>query len=244
MKRSIVKMGTFVQVEIADSKAKKKDINQVFSYLDVIDERFSTYKSYSEIQKINRGELALEHASEEVRYMLDLAQKTKKETHGYFDIYSNGLLDPSGIVKGYAIYKASQILLNKGYKNFYVDIGGDIQLYGKNKHKKPWKVGVRNPFNTKEIVKILHLSNKGVATSGTYERGNHIYNPIEKSSASEIASITVVGPNVYEADRFATASFAMGYKALDFVEKLEGCEAYLITHHKKAYWTSGFLKYA
>ena len=99
---------------------------------------------------------------------------------------------------------------NEGIKNFYVNAGGDIQTLGKNSEGKCWSVGIRNPFNPEnEIVKVIYPRGKGVATSGSYLRGNHIYNPLNLSDElKDIVSITVIGPNVLEADRFATAAFA------------------------------------
>ena len=83
-------------------------------------------------------------------------------------------------------------------------------------------------IKTNEIVKKLSIENKGIATSGTYARGEHIYNPKNPSEAIEsIVSLTVIGPNIYEADRFATACFAMGKDGIYFLEKFH---SHLIMH--------------
>lgn len=235
-------MGMPVAVEINDERAQAKDVEEVFIYLLDIDEQFSTYKNNSEIEKINRGEIDIKDASKKVKEIFALCEQTKQETHGYFDMHHNGKIDPSGIVKGYAIFESAEILAKKGYKNFYVEIAGDVEVRGL-KNTKKWKVGIENPFERKEIIKIVYLSNKGIATSGTYIRGSHIYNPITEKDATEIASISVIGPNVYEADRFATAAFAMGKKGIGFIEHLDGFEGYMITQEKKAILTRGFEKY-
>src|SRR5579871_1456007 len=60
----------------------------------------------------------------------------------------------------------------------YVDAGGDVQVMGKNAQGDNWRVGIRNPFNAQQIVKTLALTDCGIATSGTYIRGDHIYNPL------------------------------------------------------------------
>lgn len=161
-------------------------------------------------------------------------------TSGYFEVIrSDGKLDPSGLVKGWSIYNSSHILKNIGVKKFYVDVAGDAEIAG-----GPWKWGIRNPFNKKEIVKVLSLSDCGIATSGTYERGQHIWNPITKSAEiTDIVSLTVIGPNVYEADRFATAAFAMGRKGIEFIESLSGFEGYMIDKNGIATMTAGFDKY-
>lgn len=242
MKKNAVIMGMPVTISITDLNAKVNDINEIFSYFKKIDKKFSTYKRNSEIEKINRGEIKKNKYSLEMKKILKLCKQTKKETNGYFDIKINGKLDPSGIVKGYAIHKAAGMLAQRGYKNFYVEIGGDIEVKGKNENQEKWRVGIENPFNRAEIVKVMHLSDRGIATSGTYIRGNHIHNPVLNKEADKIASITVIGPNVYEADRFATAAFAMGEKGIEFIESLKGFEGYLITKNKRAIFTSGFEK--
>jgi FAD:protein FMN transferase len=125
-----------------------------------------------------------------------------------------------------------------------VDAGGDIQTSGKSSRGKKWTVGIKNPFKQEEIVKILSVGGEGVATSGTYIRGQHIYDPKDKSKKlEEIVSLTVIGPNIYEADRFATAAFAMGPEGIHFIEKLPGLEGYMIDKRGIATETTGFKKY-
>jgi thiamine biosynthesis lipoprotein len=95
-----------------------------------------------------------------------------------------------------------------------------------------------------EIVKVLAVSNCGVATSGTSIRGPHIYNPkIDGQLVTDVVSLTVIGPNIYEADRFATAAFAMGEEGIRFIERLEGFEGYMIDQRGLATFTSGFARY-
>ena len=119
-----------------------------------------------------------------------------------------------------------------------------MQVSGKNAQAEPWSIGIRNPFNAKQIVKVIFLKGKGIATSGTYIRGQHIYNPLNPADKlNEIVSITVIGPNVYEADRFATAAFAMGKKGIEFLEHLKGFAGYMIGKDRMATMTSGFEKY-
>ena len=237
-------MGMPITVEIAESSAQAADIEAVFAYFTYVDDKFSTYKVTSEISLLNRKRLKFYRASPDMKLVFALAQQTKEETNGYFDIARNGHYDPSGIVKGWAIYNASAILRSRGFQNFYVDAGGDIQADGKNPDAQNWRVGIRNPFNLNQIVKVLSISNLGVATSGNYVRGSHIYNPKQPDPLStEIVSLTVIGPNIYEADRFATAAFAMGRDGIGFIEGLDGFEGYMIDNAGLATFTSGFERY-
>jgi thiamine biosynthesis lipoprotein len=205
--------------------------------------RFSTYKEGSEISLFNAGKIGDDELSEDMQTVLRLSEETKKLTNGYFDIVFEGKRDPSGLVKGWAIHNAADILRARNYKNFYVEVGGDIEVEGRNSEGEPWTIGIRNPFKYEEIVKVVHLSGVGIATSGTAIRGLHIYDPKAKKRAAEIASITVIGENCYEADRFATAAFAMGKEGITFIETVPGLEGYMIDTHGMATLTSGFTQY-
>ncbi|HXS14875.1 MAG TPA: FAD:protein FMN transferase, partial [Candidatus Saccharimonadales bacterium] len=195
-----------IAVEIIDTDCPPSLFEKVFSYFDSVDKRFSTYKENSEISKINRGEISPAEYSADMKTIFQLAEETKKQTQGYFNIIRHNKIDPSGIVKGWAIYQAAMLLSKEGVRNYYIEAGGDIQVSGKNEISEKWSVGIRNPFKQEEIVKVVFLKDEGIATSGTYIRGQHIYNPHkDDEEISDIMSITVIGPNIYEADRFATA---------------------------------------
>lgn len=243
MKQTRVLMGMPITVEIVDASATEQHLEQVFAYFHAIDEKFSTYKETSEISRMNRGELALTEASEEMQTIFALSEQTRLETRGYFNIQRDGIYDPSGIVKGWAIQNVAQLLKEQGLEHFYVEAGGDIQVHG-TKEGRPWLVGIRNPFNRAQIVKVLELSERGVATSGTAVRGQHIYNPHQRATPlEEIVSMTVIGPNIYEADRFATAAFAMGRQGIQFIAQFAAFEAYMIDAQARATMTSGFERY-
>jgi len=239
-------MGMPIAIEIIDPEGQEAHIDEVLEYFNYIDQTFSTYKEHSEISRLNRDELELSAASDDMKEVFSLSDETKRLTRGYFDITRpTGGYDPSGLVKGLAIYRGAEILRKRGLKNFYVEIAGDIQTSGKNSQGEPWRIGIRNPQNASEIVKIVNLSDRGIATSGTYVRGAHIYDPLAPGRAlDEIVSLTVIGPNVYEADRFATAAFAMGRDGINFIAGLPGFEAYMIDANGLATMTPGFAAYA
>ncbi len=252
MKQTRLMMGMPVTVEIVDAGAaadstgspQARALETVFDYFERVDRRFSPYRRESEVTAINSG-AAGENLSEEMRLVMALCEDTKRETNGYFDARRpDGTYDPSGLVKGWAIRNAAHMLRESGFKNFYIDAGGDIEVCGKNARGTPWRIGIRNPWNTTEVVKIIYRENGGVATSGIYERGLHIYNPKGGGKrADEAMSLTVVGPDIYEADRIATAAFAMGCRGIEYLEQKEGFEGYLIDRHGVATMTNGFETY-
>jgi FAD:protein FMN transferase len=244
MKQTRIIMGMPIIIEVVDPTVTAQNLDSVFAYFEYVDRKFSTYKPDSEISQINRQEIPLEQSSEDMQAIFALAEQTRLETEGFFNIDRDGRYDPSGIVKGWAIYAAAEILRQAGFENFYVDAGGDIQVSGKNAEGQDWRVGIQNPFNPQEIVKVLSLKDCGIATSGTYVRGEHIYNPRHTDQpVTGIVSLTVIGPNIYEADRFATAAFTMGPAGILFMEALTGFEAYMIDPNGLATYTSGFERY-
>lgn len=236
-------MGTPVIIEIVDANTKQEIFDVVFDYFRYVDEKFSTYKDTSEISLINKKILKKSDMSEDMKLIFKLAEVTKRETNGYFDIVKpSGYIDPSGIVKGWSIHNASNLLKDRGIKNFSVEAGGDIETYGLNSDGMFWCVGIQNPFSEiREIVKKVYVSGFGVATSGSYVRGDHIYNPKDKNdNLDSVVSLTVIGPNIYEADRFATAAYAMGDQGIYFIDELQGFEGYSIDKSGKATMTRGF----
>lgn len=234
-------MGMPVTAKLVDGSPEL--LQQVFAYFREVDARYSTYKPNSEISQINAG-LPKSKWSREMRQVLKLCEQTKQQTGGYFNIKHGGLLDPSGLVKGWAIKNAADILLRHGQSDFYIEAGGDIQTHGYNQHSEPWIIGIRSPFNRNQIVKTVRVTDEGVATSGTYIRGQHVYNPLSPSKPPVgILSLTVIGPNIYEADRFATAAFAMGKQGINFIDSLDGFEGYLIDANGVATLTRNFGRY-
>jgi thiamine biosynthesis lipoprotein len=234
-------MGMPITVAIVDD-APGRLLDDVFDYFAAVDARFSVFKPDSEISALNQGRIAIADVSAEMQEVLGLAERTKRETDGYFEIRrSDGLVDPCGIVKGWAIRNAADLIRRSGARDFYVDAGGDIQTGGVNQDGEDWRIGIRNPFNEREIIKAVTPKGRGIATSGTYVRGQHIYNPREPGQRIEdIVSLSVIGPDVLEADRFSTAAFAMGKAGIHFIEELPGFEGYMVDATGIAIQTSGF----
>jgi len=243
MKETKIIMGMPVSIELHDANNGSAAIADTFDYFTKIDERYSTYKSASEISQINNG-LPEAQWSHEMKHVLQLCDQTKQETNGFFDIWRDGKCDPSGLVKGWAIEQAAERLRQRNIINFCIEAGGDFQVNGTNADGHSWRIGIRNPFDRTEIIKVLAVTTEGVATSGTAIRGQHIYNPYAPTEPIEdIKSLTVIGPNIYEADRFATAAFAMGKNGIAYVESLPDFEGYMVDANKRAIFTSHFERY-
>ena len=235
-------MGMPITIDIIGDGAPLRLIDDVFGYLNEVDQRFSLFKPSSEICSINRGSIMRSEASADMQEVFAIADLTCRETQGYFDMRRpDGSFDPSGIVKGWAIRNSADLIRKAGVTNFYVDAGGDIQTGGVNGAGKDWKIGIRNPFNANQIIKAVTPKGRGIATSGTYVRGDHIYNPHKPGETiADIVSLTVIGSDVLEADRFATGAFAMGKDGIDFIEAQRTLEGYAVDANGIATITSGF----
>jgi thiamine biosynthesis lipoprotein len=237
-------MGMPITVEIVD-EVGPAFFDEIYGYLAEVEQRFSPYMATSEISRFNRGLIDSSDFSGDMREVLELAVRTKRETGGYFDIRcDDGTLDPCGIVKGWAILNAAKRLAAAGIENFLVDAGGDIQTGGTSPDGSAWIVGIRYPFNDLETIKAIRPDGYGIATSGTYARGQHIHNPHARGrEITDIVSLTVIGPDVLEADRFATAAFAMGASGIYLIEETPGLEGYVVAANGLATSTTGFGAY-
>lgn len=237
-------MGMPVTVEVvADGMGAEEALEAAFDFLRSADQTFSTYKPESQISRLNRGELVEARADSVVREVLAACEDMWQRTDGYFDIHRpGGQIDPSGYVKGWAIHGAARRLEAAGLHDYAVEAGGDLQVSGHNAEGGPWRVGIRNPLDRRQVVKVLGLREGAAATSGTYERGDHIYDPHTGRAATELASITVVGPDIVVADVFATAAFAMGARGAEWVAA-QGLECYAIAPDGTATFTPGLKRY-
>lgn len=234
-------MGMPVTIAIVDTPPPGL-IDRVFAYFAEIDRRFSPFRPDSEVRALDGAGSASAALSPDMREILALADYTRCQTGGYFDIRrADGRIDPSGIVKGWAVRNAAGQLAAAGVGNFFVDAGGDIQCAGRDPAGQEWRAGIRNPFNEAEIIKVIAPRGRGIATSGTYARGQHIYDPHRPGRPIEdVVSLTVIGPDVLEADRFATAAFAMGRDGIRFIEACPQLEGYAVDRNAAATQTSGF----
>ncbi|HUO62016.1 MAG TPA: FAD:protein FMN transferase [Candidatus Bathyarchaeia archaeon] len=242
IKQNRIIMGMPITLMVPDSHGSHTAMAEVFEFFRRVDQTYSPFIETSHVSKINRQELVEDDYSNELREILDLAEQAKRDTDGYFDVWHDSVFDPSGIVKGWAIDRAAEIM--RQYTNdFYVEAGGDIQVSGANDQQQPWRIGVRNPFNRDENIAVVSLDNHAIATSGTAIRGQHIYDPVTSRPLTDIVSLSVIAPNIIDADRMATAAFAMGERGIAFIENLPGYEAYMVDAGRRATLTSGWERF-
>ena len=226
-------MGTAVSVHIADVVPQETaDVawESVGVFLRDIEDRFSTFLPTSEISRINAGELHMLDASPDVVEVLDACTWLEHLSDGVFNVRRpNGSIDPAGFVKGWAAERAASLLVEAGLQNFYLRIGGDIQTHGVQATGEKWRVGIVDPHNATRIRSYVDIpENWAVATSGTAERGQHIWGKDAQPASTQFSSMTVIGPHLMWADAFATIGFALGNGGIEWVEKFPDYTAFTL----------------
>lgn len=244
-------MGTAIGLDVRDTTVRPEALELAFDYLRGVDRQFSPYKPESEVSRLIRGELNETECSPELREVLELCETVRVVTEGYFDIRGHrqdGRPDPTGLVKGWSLENAGRILEANGAANYCINGGGDVVTRGEAAPGQPWRVGIRHPLIPDKLATVLSLRDGAVATSGAYERGEHISDPFTGKAPTGVLSVTVVGPSLTFADAYATAAFAMGPTRLAWLAAVpgyEGCSTNADPDGSNARlaWTPGFDRY-
>ena len=140
------------------------------------------------------------------------------------------VIDLSGIAKGFASQKISEYLLKSGISSALINLGGNIQVIGKNKRNQNWVIGIRNPLSPSgKTAMILNVTDCAVITSGNYERYrtingkkySHFFDPSSGQSVnSDLLSVTLISEDGTLADALATSFMIMGFeKSKEIIEK-------------------------
>jgi thiamine biosynthesis lipoprotein len=231
-------MGTVITMDVrAAGLIRESVLDEAFGFLHDVDERFSPYLASSEISRLAAGEIGEDACSADVRWVLGLCDDLTRTSHGFFDARrhrADGRLDPSGVAKGWSIEQVAWILERAGADTFAINAGGDVIVRGEPEAGRFWRIGIQHPQAAARIAAVLELPSGAVATSGTYERGDHIRDPHTGLAPRGLVSITVVGPSLTYADAYATAAYAMGVDGIDWVASHPGYGAFAITADDRA----------
>ena len=237
-------MGTVASFTVVAGELGDEDVHALLreacTVLHHADAVFSTWKPDSPMSRLRRGELALDAAPPEMAEVLELCRAAREISRGWFDPWAMpGGLDPTGLVKGWAVEQAAKVLARGGVAAALVDAGGDLTTFGSPGTGERWRVGIRHPWRRDALACVV-AADGAVATSGTYERGEHLVDPFSGTPTDRVASATVTGPSLATADALATALAVAGVQLIDTVVALPGYEAYLIGHTGGEASTPGF----
>jgi thiamine biosynthesis lipoprotein len=216
-------MGTVISIDVRDADVPDDAIEAMFAWLHRVDDRFSTFKAESEVSRLGRGEVTLEECHPDVAQVLAICEELRMRSGGAFNAWRarrDGRLDPSGVVKGWAVDAAAAILQRAGARNFCINAGGDVLAMGVPQPGRKWRVGIRHPNDPDSVAALIEVTDLAIATSGRYERGDHVLDARTGKAARGVLSLTVVGPRMTEADAYATAGFAMGGAGIAWVARV------------------------
>lgn len=240
-REAVMGTGLTVRIDGADPARSAEATSAATAWLHRVDATFSTYREDSQISRLGRGEIDLAACEPDVAVVLERCEELRVATDGAFDAWASGRLDPSGWVKGWAVDRASDLLVAAGCPDHLVECGGDVRLRGHPEGGGAWQVGVRHPHRLDAYAAALRIhGGAGVATSGTYERGWHVLDGRTGRPARGLAAVTVVGPELATADAAATAALALGADAAAWLAGLAGHEALTIDEAGLGWRTAGF----
>ena len=192
-----------------------------------VDRVFSTYREDSVISRLGRGEIDLAECPVEVHEVLALGERARVESGGAFDVRRPGpdgvpILDPSGVVKGWAVQRASAHLRTMADTDVCLSAGGDMVCHVADDTRPAWRVGIENPLDPQQLLATVEVRRGAVATSGTAHRGKHITDARTGGVPGSVASVTVLADDLTWADIDATAAYAMGDDALTWLRGRPG----------------------
>jgi thiamine biosynthesis lipoprotein len=236
-------MGMPIQIDLRDVGVDPQALDAAFEWLRGVDDSFSTFKPGSEISRLARGELTISQCRPEVDEVLTRCAQLREETGGFFSVRAGGKLDPSGLVKGWAVGRAAGILSDAGARNFAINAGGDIVLRGRAAPGEPWRIGIQHPLERDKVAAVLAGEDIAIATSGEYERGAHVLDPHTGRPPAGLLSATIVGPDLATADAYATATFAMGDEGPAWAAARTGYETLCITIHHAVLTSRGLARH-
>ena len=236
-------MGTIVVIDVyaatrpggADDAAERPGVElggqlaEAVAILHRADATFSTWRPDSPVSRLRRGEITSAQAPAEVAEVLERCAVARDLSGGWFDPWAvPGGFDPSGFVKGWAAQNALAAFRGDGIAGVLVNAAGDIASTGGPGDGRPFRIGITDPRSPRRVAEIVELAG-AIATSGTYERGDHLIDPHSGRPTARAASASVTGPDLGLADALATAVAVAGEPGLALIEELDGYEALIIS---------------
>lgn len=193
--------------------------SELMADLREVDRVFSTYRDDSFVSRLARGELTVADCPTEVVEVLGLGHRARIESGGAFDVRRRSpggslVLDPSGVVKGWAVERASARLHALPDTDFCLSAGGDMVCHTDDPDGVPWQIGIEDPGDPTSLIARVPVWRGAVATSGSAHRGAHIVDARTGGTPSRIASVTVIAETLTWADIDATAAYALDDEAI------------------------------
>ncbi len=173
-------------------------------------------------------------------------------------------IDMNAIAQGYTVDVISHFLDNKDIDNYYIDVGGEVMVKGKNEFNEPWRIGIEKPIENTTVAEnplqlVIQISGekKAIATSGNYRRFyvkngvkyTHTINPkTGRTVRDSLLSVSIMADDCTTADGYATACLVSGFKnGIKLAKKIKNIEGFFIyvdyKNNYRFFFTKGFKKY-
>ena len=225
-------------------------LQEACSILHEADRIFSTYKPDSSISKLAAGKTSVSQCPAVVSEIWDACEEWQKVTDGWFSAFApDNIFDPSGLVKTWAAKRAADSLIAAGVTDFTLNAGGDVYISDAASTDFDWRIGLSKPVSIASdkagaltVIDLRGTEFRAAATSGSAERGNHIWNPKApgRAMATELLQVTVVARDLVDADVWATAAFAEGVTSLARLDAMAHLEAICVLADGQVAATRGF----
>ena len=217
----------------ADDARGEAAWQQALASLREADRVFSTYRADSFVSLLDRGEIEPEDCPAVVGEVLALGEQARVGSAGAFDVRRPGadgrtVLDPSGVVKGWAVQRAAAAFAALPETDVCLSAGGDLVCRTVVPGSPGWRIGIEDPRDPSRTVAVVPVRNGAVATSGAARRGAHIDDPRTGGTPTYFASVTVVAPDLTDADIEATTAFVLGAGAEEWLGARPGRAAVLV----------------
>ncbi len=238
-------MGTVVTIDLySDPALSVADLTPLVDrscrLLHDADAVFSTWDDGSPMSRLRRHEITCAEAPPEVAEVLGLCATARGLSAGWFDPWAlPGGVDPTGYVKGWAAQRALGALSGPGMVGAVVNAAGDIASHGGVRRGRPFRFGIVDPSDRGRMIAIVETDG-ALATSGSYERGDHLVDPRSGLAVTAVASASVSGPDLGLADALATALAVAGDEGLDLVDAVDGYGAMIVDQEGSVRYTPRF----
>ncbi len=211
----------------ADDRYGEAAWARALATLHEADRVFSTYRPDSYVSRLDRGELTVADCPPEVAEVLALGELARVQSGGAFDVRrpdagGRAVLDPSGVVKGWAVQRAAHAFDALADTDFCLSAGGDMVCRVTDPERPAWRIGIEDPHLPSRVVAVVPLRNGALATSALTHRGPHIVDARTGQVPTGVSSVTVVADDLTWADIDATAAFAHGADALRWLASRPG----------------------
>lgn len=210
-------------------------ITEAVDLMRHVDRVFSPFRATSLVSALRDGRLhedELDPTDPDQAALMEVIAACRwgrQLTDGRFDPWAApGGFDPSGYVKGWAAELVADLLVDRGFTDLVVNAGGDVVTRGRPQPGLPWRIGVRHPDDADALIGVEEMVDAAIATSGAYERGDHIVDPATGLPAMGARSATVVAPHAGLAEILSTALVVGGRDGAIWVATQPGCRARVV----------------